>query len=99
VVSALYSPPDLAFIVNGSEAMDPTTINANTFKVTLTNGGAAVPGIVRYSAGPSESKATFTPDPHVTPNTSYTVTITTGAKDLSFNPLAGPYVFTVTTPP
>lgn len=79
--------------VTFSEAMDPTTINTNTF--TLTNGTVAVPGTVTYSG----VNAVFAPTSNLLPNTLYTATITTGAKDLSVpgNSLATPYVWKWTT--
>ena len=66
-----------------TEAMEPSTINATTF--TLKQGATAVSGNVTYSG----LNAVFTPTGSLLPNTIYTATITTGAKDLSGNELAG----------
>ncbi|WP_348269145.1 ice-binding family protein [Edaphobacter paludis] len=74
-----------------SEAMNPTTINSSTF--TLAGAGAA--GTVSYDL-PSLT-ATYTPSAPLSLNTSYTATITTGAKDLSGNGLANDEVWTFTT--
>ena len=75
-----------------SEAMNPTTINGTTY--TLTGPGATpVAGTVSYSG----VTATFTPTALLAPNTLFTATITTGAKDLAGNPLAANYVWSWST--
>ena len=74
-----------------SEAMNPATINGTTF--TLAGTGAA--GAVTYDA-PSMT-ATYTPSASLALNSTYTATITTGAKDLSGNGLASNDVWTFTT--
>jgi len=79
-----------------SVAMNPTTINQSTFRVAGP-GGVAVLGTVSYVA--AGSIATFTPAIALAASTTYVVTITTGAQDLSTPPngLAANYVFTFTT--
>jgi len=77
-----------------SEAMDSTTIvAAGTF--TLKNGTTLVPGTVTYSG----LDAVFTPAGNLLPNTLYTATITTAAKDLSVpgNSMASDFVWSWTT--
>ena len=75
-------------------AMDPATITAATF--TLTGPGAvAVSGVVTYAA--TGSIATFAPAAPLAPLTTYTATITTGAKDLTGTPLVSNYSWTFTT--
>jgi hypothetical protein len=75
-----------------SEAMNPQTINDAT--VTLTAPGAVdVAGTVSYLG----TTVTFTPDAPLAANTTYTATITTGAKDLAGNALAADYVWTFET--
>ena len=74
-----------------SEAMDASSINAATF--TVKAGSTAVPGTVSYSG----NTATFTPTDNLAYSTSYTATITTGAKDLAGNALASDYVWSFTT--
>lgn len=74
-----------------SEAMDPATINASTF--TLSGGGSS--GTVTYDQ-PSLT-ATYTPSAPLSLNTTYTATITTGAKDLSGNGLVSNEVWTFIT--
>jgi len=74
-----------------SEAMDPLTVTTVTF--TLNNGLTYVSGVVTYAG----VTATFTPDANLTSSTTYTATITTGAKDLAGNALASDYVWSWTT--
>ncbi|MFA6444406.1 MAG: Ig-like domain-containing protein, partial [Sterolibacterium sp.] len=74
-----------------SEAMDPSTINASTF--TLKQGATAIPGTVTYAG----VNALFTPASNLAPSTTYTVTVTTGAKDVRGNPLASNFVISWTT--
>jgi hypothetical protein len=77
-----------------SEEMDPLTIN--TASLLLTGPGAtAVTGTVGYNV-PSKI-ATFTPSSNLAPNTLYSATITTGAKDLAGNPLASGMSWSFTT--
>ena len=90
-----------------SEVMDSATITASgTFTLAVAGvGGAAVPGTVTYAG----SIATFTPTSALTPNTQFTATITSAAKDLNGNALVAgavpnPWSFTTaagpdTTPP
>ena len=74
-----------AISVTFSEPMDASTINATTF--TVKSGSTAVPGTVGYSG----TTATFTPTANLAFSTSYTATVTTGAKDLAGNALATNY--------
>jgi hypothetical protein len=77
-----------------SEAMNPATIDGNTF--TLTGPGTpAVSGLVSYAA--IGNTLTFTPSANLAANTLFTATITTGAQDLAGNALATNYVWTFTT--
>ncbi len=74
-----------------NEAMDPSTINGTTF--TLMQGTKPVAGTVTYSG----VTATFTPSAKLLPNTVYTGTITTGAKDPAGNALENNYVWSFNT--
>ncbi len=74
-----------------SEPMDPSTINSSTF--LLTQGSTAVSGTVTYSG----TTATFTPSDPLSAGTTYTATITTGAKSLTGNSLAANTVWSFTT--
>ncbi|MFZ3136331.1 MAG: Ig-like domain-containing protein [Thermodesulfovibrionales bacterium] len=80
-----------------SEAMDPLTITTETFTVQLTGPplGAVLGGTISYVA--STKIATFTPLSNLAINTSYTVTMTTGVKDVAGNPLASNNVWSFTT--
>src|SRR5207245_1709285 len=74
-----------------SEAMDPSTINTTTF--TLMQGTTPVPGTVTYTNG----TAIFTPADTLAPLSTYTVTISTGAKDLAGNALSTDMSWSFTT--
>jgi hypothetical protein len=74
-----------------SEAMNPLTINTTTF--TLMQGVTPIPGMVTYAG----ITATFTPEVDMAPNTVYTATITTGAKDVNGHALASNYTWNFTT--
>jgi hypothetical protein len=74
--------------------MDVGTINSSTFTLRVTN-GAPVAGIVTYNQG--TNTAGFNLQSPLSNSTSYTATITTGAKDLAGNPLASDVNFTFTT--
>src|SRR5205814_1537263 len=65
-----------------SEAMNPSTITPGTF--TLKRGTTAVAGTVSYAG----VTATFTPASALAPLTTFTATVTTGARDLAGNALA-----------
>jgi hypothetical protein len=71
--------------------MDASTLTASTF--TVLQGTTPVPGFVSYSG----TTAIFKPSVNLAPNTAYTVTITTGAKDLASNALANNYIWSFTT--
>lgn len=77
-----------------SESMDSTTITTATFTLQPTV-GALLGGTVAYDA--LSKVATFTPTSALVASTNYTVTITTGAKDLAGNALASNRVWTFTT--
>ncbi|MFC6519473.1 ice-binding family protein [Undibacterium arcticum] len=81
--------------------MNPTTINSSpagtllTFTLKQTIAGTDAPGIVAYDA--PTKVATFTATSDFAPNTNYTATISTAAKDLAGNALASNKVWTFTT--
>ena len=77
-----------------SKAMDPLTITTATF--TLVSGTTSVAGVVTYDNSASKV-ATFAPTANLAANTTFTATITTGAKDQAGNSLASPFVWTFTT--
>lgn len=74
-----------------SEAMDPLSVNTQTF--ILRNGSTAVLGTVTYNG----LVATFSPLANLAASTVYTATITTGAKDLAGNTIATNYTWSFTT--
>ena len=81
--------PSVTAVFSG--AMAPTTLNSTTF--TLKLGTAVVPALVTYTG----LTATLLPTIALTPNTSYTATITTGATSLIGTPLASAKTWTFTT--
>jgi hypothetical protein len=85
---AFNQKPSVTF----NEAMDPATINNSTLKLTGP-GTEAVSGTVAYAG----NTATFTPTTGLTPNTVYSATITTGAKNPAGNSLSENFVWTFTT--
>jgi len=74
-----------------SEPMNSATITSLTY--TLKQGTISVSGDIVYTG----NTASFTPVDDLLPNKVYTVTITTGAKDMAGNGLAVNSVFTFTT--
>src|SRR4030095_14093154 len=78
-----------------SEPMDASTISTATF--TLKQGTTPVAGTVNYSV----LTATFTPAENLAPLTTYTATISTGAKDLAGNALTTDmsWIFTTVSSP
>lgn len=77
-----------------SEAMDALTISSSTFTVTGP-GNTPVTGSVSY--GGTGFTAMFLSASNLAPNTTYTGTITTGARDLAGNALASTYVWNFST--
>lgn len=100
VVSTVPANAAIAVAVNTpisaifSEAMDPATITAASFKVTGP-GATPVAGAVTFTG----TTATFTPAAILANSTLFTATITTGAKDPTGAPLAASFVWTFTTAP
>jgi hypothetical protein len=92
--SATNVPLNQTLVATFSEAMNPSTISAGTFKLTGP-GSVSVTGTVAYDI--ASRMATFAPVNALLPNTLYTATITTGAKDLAGIPLAANFVWTFTT--
>jgi len=96
--------------VSFNEPMDPATITTANFRVT---GPGATPVIGTVAFDATNNTATFTRINHLTtpvdfhptpvsnlePGTTYTVTLTTGARDLAGNALAGNVAWSFTTTP
>jgi hypothetical protein len=68
--------------ISFNEALDPSSVNSTTF--TLKHGTTSVKGLVTNSG----RIATFKTSDILSANTSYTVTVTTGVKDLAGNSIA-----------
>ena len=80
--------------VQFSEAMDPSTINAQSFQITDSSGKQAQ-GTVTYD--PDYNIASFQPSPALQAGATYTGTITTAAVSAGGVHLANPYTFEFTT--
>lgn len=74
-----------------STPMNPFTVNVSSF--TLKSDTGAITGSVIYIG----TAAVFVPASSLTPNTTYTATITTAAKDLAGNGLISDFSWTFTT--
>jgi hypothetical protein len=70
--------------------MNPSTINSSTF---IVRNGLAIAGTIATNG----AIATFTPAQNLIPNTTYSVQITTGAKDPRGNALQEDYLFSFST--
>jgi hypothetical protein len=97
-------PTNTAIAATFTKAMAPATLDASSFTVTTPLPGVSPLGSVTYAA--SSDTAIFKPLAVLAADTTYTVTITTKATDLSGNQLAGNqgilpaasnYVWTFTT--
>lgn len=86
-----------AVTVTFSEAMDPTTINGTTITLRNTVTSAAVSGTLSHNS--ATNVATFTPASGLTAGTGYTVTVTTGVRDLAGNAMAAQFTSAFTTAP
>jgi hypothetical protein len=84
-------PLDQQIIITFTEQMDSLTINPSTVFIQ------GVAGTVTYSA--SSQNATITPLANLAANTTYTITVTAGAKDLGGNSMAAVFQQTFTTGP
>jgi len=90
---AIDFPLNHNLVVDFSEALDPSTINQNSFIVT--DGVTPVAGSVIYAG----TRVTFNPTNDLAASTLYTATLTTDITDLASpaNPLASDYVWSFTT--
>ncbi len=79
-------------IIKFSQAMDPSTINGNTFFIAAT-GGEKVSGTIAYTG----ATAVFSPASPLAYKTVYNATITTGAKNPGETPLGADYTWSFTT--
>ena len=87
--------PNTAVSITFSEAMDASTINGTTISLKLTSSGASVTGTVAYNT--TTHIATFTPATALANSANYTVTVTTGVKDLAGNAMSAAFQSTFTT--
>jgi YD repeat-containing protein len=95
------NPPDKATAINTSttvsvtfsEAINPVTVNTNTF--TLSSGGTNYPGQISFSN--QNAVATFIPEQALASNTIITVTLAAGITDVAGNATPTPFASTFTT--
>jgi methionine-rich copper-binding protein CopC len=86
---------DSAVSLTFSEAIDQSTITATTVSLKNTNTSAVVVATLTYDVG--TNKVTLRPNGPLSNSTSYTLTITTGIKDLAGNALASNFTSSFTT--
>jgi hypothetical protein len=78
-----------------SEAVDPSTVVAETFNVVIAATGEAVTGKVTYD--PATRRARFRPDSALLPLSAYRATVSAGVKDLVGNPMEKDYQWSFQT--
>jgi hypothetical protein len=88
--SAINTPLNQTITVTFNEEMNPLTLNASTF---IVRNGSAIAGNISTDG----ANATFTPAQNLIPNTTYSVQITTSAKDPRGNALQEDYLFSFST--
>jgi hypothetical protein len=71
--------------VRFNEAMDPASLTTSSITLKKTSNDAQVPGVVKYNIW--DYSADYVPTGALEANTNYTLTVTTGVKDLSGNAL------------
>ncbi|MBI5749842.1 MAG: Ig-like domain-containing protein [Nitrospinae bacterium] len=76
-----------------SKPMDPSTISSSSSSAITSSPSINCGGTTTYSG----TTATCTPSPALSPNTTYTITFTTGVKDLAGNAMASSYTWSFTT--
>ena len=91
VNAATGTPRNVSVTAVFNEAMTASTVTAATFE--LKNGATPVAGVVTYTG----TTATLVPSAALAPNTTFTATISTGAKDVAGNALATASTWTFTT--
>ena len=84
-----------AVSVTFSEPIDPLTLTPATFNLRNTATDALVPGAISYN--PATNIATFTPTGPLANGTNYTVTVTTGVRDVGGNALPANFTSNFTT--
>ena len=88
--TATNTPLNQTITVTFNEEMNPLSLNTSTF---IVRNGLAITGTISTDG----ATATFTPAQNLIPNTTYSVQITTGAKDPRGNALQEDYLFSFST--
>ena len=78
-----------------SETMDSSSITTTTFTLKRTADAVGVPATVTYNT--TDRRATLDPSANLEPSTSYTATVTTGARDSAGNAMASDRIWSFTT--
>ena len=89
--AAINVARNAALTATFSESMSPATLTSATF--TLKNGATVVPAVVTYAG----MTATLVPTTFLAPSTTFTATVTNGAKDLGGQALAAARSWSFTT--
>jgi hypothetical protein len=89
--AAMGTASNGAITATFNEAMDPLSINGETF--TLSQGSIDIPGVVTYF----NNKAQLLPSSDLALSTTYTATLTTALTDLAGNKLEANYSWSFTT--
>jgi hypothetical protein len=90
--NALNVPLESTVVATFSEAVNPNTVNAQTFTLKK-NGATAVAGSVSYTG----TSALFDPSADLEAGASYSVTLSSGVRDLAGNALADGFTWTFAT--
>ena len=78
-----------------SEPINSSTINESTFTVKRSKDDRTISG--KFTLSPDGKTASFDPDENFSPSTKYTVTVTTGLRDLAGNALIAPVSWSFST--
>ncbi len=92
--NALNVPLNQVISATFNKLMNTGTITATSFTV---NGASPVAGTLSFASTATQTTASFTPTASLLANTTYTVKITTAAKDTMGNAMAVNYVWTFST--
>ncbi len=98
----VMAPPRIVFVSPQGRIPTPETIEVEFNEAMDTQSvtaaleiSPAVTGTITWRAG--DKRLVYTPDPRLNPESDYTVTIGTGAKDAAGNALSEPYSWSFTT--
>jgi hypothetical protein len=96
-IDAIYVPTNTVVKALFNEAMNPLTINTDSFTLSSVQGGLVEGVEGKVTLGPLNKNATFTPNANLTVDTVYTATITMASTDLAGNALVEDVTWNFTT--